>query len=140
MESIHSQVAAAEPSAGCPQPGATTCQQPVRGEVVGEPYGPPTSSASDAAGGPFSFWDSWINAAERRGDYRLAKQLRADRARVNLAFGVLEPVFAPSTAAKVMLGMAAVAARDGIAIMPAKFIDHSGFVPVEHLGVGRLIV
>ena len=83
--------------------------QPIigRGDVAASIYGPPTTDNPCGAGGPVNRWECDIAAALRRGDADLAKSLQGARARINLAFGKLEPVFVPSDGQRVFWNMVA---------------------------------
>lgn len=82
-------------------------------------FGPLTSHDMTAAGGPFNKWDCDIAAARRRGNHQLAKRLQEARARINIAFGRLEPVWVPSDSQRAMLRLRKGAAVDGVATMKA---------------------
>jgi hypothetical protein len=66
-------------------------------------YGPPTTNALSGAGSPMNDWDERIERALRHGDEKLAQGLREARARTNLAFGIVEPVFIPRGIVAAML-------------------------------------
>jgi len=81
-------------------------------------FGPPTTHSLEGAGGPFNEWDAKIAAAHRRGKPQLARQLQEARARVNIAFDHLEPVWVPTDHQRVMLGLRA--CLTGLRVMDAK--------------------
>lgn len=80
-------------------------------------YGPPTTHRMEGAGGPFNKWDNDIAAAHRRGNHKLATRLQAARARINLSFGIQEPVWVPTDHQRVMLGLRA--CPTGLRVMDA---------------------
>lgn len=67
--------------------------------------GPLTTNRMDGAGGPHNPWDCKIAAAHRRGNHLLAQRLQSARARINLAFGLLEPVWIPTDSQRAMFGL-----------------------------------
>lgn len=84
-----------------------------------EQYGPSTTSRMEGAGGPFNRWDREIAAAHRRNNPQLARRLQEARAKWNVAFGVLEPVWIPTDSQRAMLRLRAGAAVDGFAVEAA---------------------
>lgn len=82
-------------------------------------HGPLTTSRMEGAGGPFNRWDIDIAAAKRRGNHQLAERLQAARARINLAFEQLEPVWVPTQHQRTMLALQAEAAANGFASVAA---------------------
>lgn len=81
-------------------------------------YGPLTTSDMAGAGGPFNKFDNDIAAARRRGNPLLAARLQEARARINLSFGVLEPVWIATDHQRVMLALRA--CPTGLRVMDAK--------------------
>ena len=79
-----------------------------------EQYGPLTTSRMDGAGGPHNRWDCEIAAAHRRNNPLLARRLQEARAKWNVAFEVIEPVWVPTDSQRVMLRLRGGAAANGL--------------------------
>jgi hypothetical protein len=78
------------------------------------PHGPPTTSRMDGAGGAFNDWDCKIAKAKARGDFKAADELQSARAKINLTFGLLEPVWVPTESQLAIGMMMRVAAVEGV--------------------------
>lgn len=105
--------------------GAELPSQVAHGSPTGEAgasnlstvYGPPITHRLEGAGGPANPWDNKIAAAHRRGNHLLAQRLQVARAKINLAFSHLEPVWIPTDSQRVMLGL--LACPTGLRVMDA---------------------
>lgn len=89
------------------------------GGVAAKIYGPLTTHRMTGAGGPFNSWDNRIANLRDRGQHEHAAALQAARAKFNVAFLLLEPVWVPTNGQRGMLGLQAGAAAHGIAIAKA---------------------
>jgi hypothetical protein len=82
------------------------------------PFGPPTTTNRDGAGGPGNTWDRAIATHLRMGNREAADRIQQARARWNIALGMFEPVYVPSCAGRAIAGMVREAAAKGVAISP----------------------
>jgi hypothetical protein len=80
------------------------------------PFGPPTTTNRDGAGGPGNTWDRAIATHLRMGNRKAADRIQQSRARWNIALGIFEPVYVPSCAGRAIAGMVREAAAKGVAV------------------------
>jgi hypothetical protein len=101
----------------CQPPSGSACAPNEARRQASHRYGPFITHRMDGAGGPHNEWDAKIAAAHRRGNPQLAKRLLGARARINLTFQILEPVWIPTDHQRVMLALRA--GTTGLRVMDA---------------------